>query len=355
MASTTKRALISGITGQDGSYLTELLLEKGYEVHGIVRRSSSFNTGRIDHLYEDPHVDSARIKLHYGDLTDSTNLTSIITQVRPDELYNLGAQSHVKVSFEMPEYTASVDGLGALRLLDALRSAGLADSCRFYQASTSELFGNAPDKFQSEKTPFHPRSPYAVAKQFAFYSVVNYREAYGMHASNGILFNHESPRRGPTFVTRKVTRHVARVSMNLNKTPLFLGNLNAMRDWGHARDFVHAMWLIMQQPTPGDYVVATGETHSVRELVEVAFAEIGTQIEWRGTGVDEVGVDKANGAVLVRVDPKYFRPSEVDCLLGDATHARTVLGWKPATTFRALVKEMVAHDQELVRKGDTFS
>eukprot|EP00727_Mastigamoeba_balamuthi_P008209 m51a1_g4009 putative gdp-mannose -dehydratase (353) ;mRNA; f:553172-554644 len=344
-----KVALVSGITGQDGSYLTELLLSKGYMVHGIIRRSSSFNTGRIDHLYGDP-----RLKLHYGDMTDSTNLVMILTEVKPTEIYHLAAQSHVKVSFELPEYTANVDGLGTLRFLDAIKTAGLAATCRFYQASTSELYGLVREVPQSETTPFYPRSPYAVAKQFAYWSVVNYREAYGLHASNGILFNHESPRRGPTFVTRKITRHVARVASG-SDVVLSLGNLNAKRDWGHARDYVRAMWLILQQEHPDDYVIATGETRSVREFVEKAFAHIGVEIKWEGEGVDEKGLNAKTGKVMVRVDPKYFRPTEVDLLLGNPSKARRVLNWAPTTSFEDLVKDMVQHDIELARKGDIFS
>ncbi|KAH3757642.1 GDP-mannose 4 [Pelomyxa schiedti] len=353
-----KIALITGITGQDGSYLTEFLLEKGYEVHGIIRRSSSFNTARLEHLYMDPHTmdDSCpKMKLHYGDLTDSSNLMTLVNEIKPDEVYNLAAQSHVKVSFEMPEYTANVDAVGVMRLLDAIRSAGLSETCRFYQASTSELFGKVHETPQKETTPFYPRSPYAIAKQFGFWSVVNYREAYHMHVSNGILFNHESPRRGPTFVTRKVTRHVARVALNKNKgMPLYLGNLNAKRDWGHARDFVEAMWMMLQQSEPSDYVIATGETHSVRELVEEAFKCIDITVHWEGEGVNEKGVS-STGQILVHVDPKYFRPTEVELLLGDASKAKKVLGWEPRTTFKELVKEMVSHDLALLKSGDQFS
>jgi GDPmannose 4,6-dehydratase len=351
-SSERKVALISGITGQDGSYLTEFLLKKGYYVHGIIRRSSSFNTGRLSHLYEDPHSGHARMILHYGDLTDSTNLMSIISQVNPTEIYNLGAQSHVKVSFDMSEYTADVDGLGTLRLLDAIRSCGLTNKVRFYQASTSELYGKVQEVPQTEKTPFYPRSPYAVAKQFAFWIVVNYREAYNMHASNGILFNHESPRRGPTFVTRKITRFVARIYHGKDEV-LFLGNMNAKRDWGHTADYVRAMWIMLQQDKPDDFVIATGETHSVREFVEKAFGVIGVRIRWEGEGLNEVGIHAENGKVLVRVDPRYFRPTEVDLLLGNPNKAKTVLGWQTSITFEQLVKEMVEKDIELFAKGDT--
>jgi GDPmannose 4,6-dehydratase len=339
-----KSALITGITGQDGSYLAELLLEKGYVVHGIIRRSSSFNTGRLEHLYEDRHTGKARLFLHYGDLTDSTNLVHIINKTKPDEVYNLGAQSHVAVSFEMSEYTADVDGLGTLRLLDAIRTAGLTKKVRFYQASTSELYGKVVETPQSEKTPFYPRSPYAVAKQFAYWIVVNYREAYDIFAVNGILFNHESPRRGPTFVTRKVTRGVARIHMGLQEC-LFLGNLESKRDWGHAKDYVHAMWMMLQAPNPVDYVVSTGETRSVREFVEKAFSIVGIKITWRGKGLDEVGVDQ-KGRVLVRIDQKYFRPTEVDLLLGDCSKIKRELGWTCHVKFDDLVKEMVEADIE---------
>jgi len=344
-----KVALITGITGQDGSYLAELLLAKGYTVHGIIRRSSSFNTGRIEHMYADPHTHTARLFLHYGDMSDSTNLVHIIGKVRPNELYNLAAQSHVKVSFEMAEYTADVDGLGTLRLLDAIRTCGLTKTVRFYQASTSELYGWVREPRQSETTPFYPRSPYAVAKQFGYWIVVNYREAYGMHASNGILFNHESPRRGPTFVTRKTTRAVARIHLGLQDC-LFLGNLDAQRDWGHAKDYVEGMWRMMQAEKPDDFVLATGETHSIRELVERAFAVVGLEIKWEGKAVEEVGKDQ-KGVVRVRVDPKYFRPTEVDLLLGEPAKAKRVLGWTATTPFPELVKEMVDADVELARKG----
>lgn len=349
-----KVALVTGITGQDGSYLTEFLLKKGYHVHGIIRRSSSFNTGRLEHLYQDQHSGHARMILHYGDLTDSTNLMHIISQVNPTEIYNLGAQSHVKVSFDMAEYTADVDGLGTLRLLDAIRSCGLTNKVKFYQASTSELYGLVRETPQSETTPFYPRSPYAVAKQFAYWILVNYREAYDMHASNGILFNHESPRRGPTFVTRKITRFVARIATGKDET-LYLGNINAKRDWGHTRDYVEAMWLILQQDKPSDYVIATGETHSVREFVEKAFAVINIKIEWSGSGLDEIGKDANTGKVYIRVDPRYFRPTEVDLLLGDPSKAKRELGWSPATPFVDLVKEMVEKDIEYAKKGDLVS
>eukprot|EP01083_Nonionella_stella_P076130 207287_1 len=341
-------ALITGITGQDGSYLAELLLEKGYEVHGIIRRSSSFNTGRINHLYHDQHVKGVKFKLHYGDLTDSTNLVGIMNRVKPTEVYNLGAQSHVKVSFEMSEYTANVDGLGTLRLLDAIRTAGLEKSVRFYQASTSELYGKVVETPQTELTPFYPRSPYAVAKLFAYWSVVNYREAYGMHANNGILFNHESPRRGPTFVTRKITRAVAAIKSKKSEC-IYLGNLSAKRDWGHAKDYVKMMWLMLQQEKPDDFVIATGETHSVREFVEKAFACIDLRISWEGEGVNETGVDD-NGVVRVRVDERYFRPTEVDLLLGSPVKAKEKLGWKTSVTFDELVQEMVACDIQEVGK-----
>jgi len=338
-----KAALISGITGQDGSYLAELLLSKGYVVHGIIRRSSSFNTGRIEHLYKDKH-DADRLFLHYGDLTDSSNLCHIISKTRPDEIYNLGAQSHVKVSFEMSEYTAEVDGLGTLRLLNAIRTCGLEKTCKFYQASTSELYGLVQEVPQRETTPFYPRSPYAVAKQFAYWIIINYREAYGMFVTNGILFNHESPRRGPTFVTRKITRAVAKIVNGLQKT-LFLGNLDSLRDWGHARDYVEGMWLILQQEKPADYVLATGEMHSVREFVVEAFKFVDITIEWRGEGVEEVGVDACNPSnVLVKIDPQYFRPTEVEQLLGDPTKAKTELGWECKVKFHELVADMMRAD-----------
>jgi len=346
-------ALITGITGQDGSYLAEFLLKKGYIVHGIIRRSSSFNTGRIEYLYEDPHVTRRHLVLHYGDLTDSTNLTSILSKVQPDEIYNLAAQSHVKVSFDMAEYTADVDALGCLRLLDAILSTGLTKRVKFYQASTSELYGGIYREPQNEKTPFYPRSPYAVAKQFAYWTVVNYREAYGIHASNGILFNHESPRRGPTFVTRKITRAVARIKAGKEKQ-LFLGNLNAKRDWGHARDYVRGMWMMLQQEKPDDFVLATGETHTVREFVEKAFAVVGINIKWQGEGVDEVGINTATGETIVKIDPRYFRPTEVEFLLGDPTKAKRALGWELEISFEQLVKEMVEKDIEFFAKGKEY-
>jgi GDPmannose 4,6-dehydratase len=341
--SSGKVALIAGVTGQDGAYLAELLLAKGYEVHAVKRRSSSFNTGRIDHLIHDTHEQGAPFLLHYGDVTDATNIIRIVQQTQPTEIYNLAAQSHVQVSFETPEYTANADGLGTLRLLEAIRILGLEGTTRFYQASTSELFGKAKEVPQRETTPFYPRSPYAAAKLYAHWITVNYREAYGMHASNGILFNHESPIRGETFVTRKITRAVASIEHGLQQK-LFLGNLDAVRDWGHARDFVEGIWLIVQQDKPDDYVLATGEAHSVREFVEKSFAYVGRTIVWRGTGVEEQGIDKATGAALVAVDPRYFRATEVDTLLGDSSKARAKLGWSPRTTFDDLVVEMVKAD-----------
>lgn len=348
-----KVALVTGITGQDGSYLAELLLDKGYDVHGIVRRSSSFNTARIDHIYRDRHESGVKLFLHYGDLCDATNLITIIANVKPTEIYNLGAMSHVKVSFDMPEYTADCDGVGVLRMLDAIRAAGLQDSVRFYQASTSELYGKVQEVPQSETTPFYPRSPYAVAKQYAFWILVNYREAYGMHVSNGILFNHESPRRGQTFVTRKITTSVARIFEKKDKC-LFLGNIDAKRDWGHARDYVEGMWRMLQQEEPDDYVLATGETHTVREFVEKAFKVVNMDIKWmgkRGT-VDEIGVDAADeSVVLVRIDPRYFRPTEVELLLGNPAKAKKILGWVHKTPFDELVKEMVDADLVMVRGG----
>ena len=342
-----KRALITGVTGQDGAYLTRLLLAKGYEVHGVKRRSSSFNTGRIDDLYEDPHQHDVRLHLHYGDMTDTTNLIRLIQETEPDEIYNLAAQSHVLVSFETAEYTGNADGLGALRLLEALRILKVADKVRYYQASTSELYGLVHETPQRETTPFYPRSPYAVAKLYAYWITVNYREAYGIHASNGILFNHESPLRGETFVTRKITRAVAAIEKGL-QTTLFLGNLDAKRDWGHARDYVEGMWRIVQQAESDDYVLATGETHSVREFVELAFSELGRTVEWSGSDVDEIGRDARTGAVLVRIDPRYFRPTEVDLLLGDPSKAHEKLGWRHTTTFAELVREMVAADLALI-------
>jgi GDPmannose 4,6-dehydratase len=346
----SKVALITGVTGQDGAYLAELLLSKGYQVHGVKRRSSSFNTGRIDHLYQDPHEPDLRMRLHYGDMSDSTNLIRLVQETQPDEIYNLAAQSHVQVSFETPEYTANADALGTLRLLEAIRILGLEKTTRFYQASTSELFGKVQETPQKETTPFYPRSPYGVAKLYGYWITVNYREAYGMHASNGILFNHESPLRGETFVTRKITRAVADIHHGRTQT-LFLGNLDAKRDWGHARDYVDGMWRILQQDCPDDYVLATGETHSVRSFVELAFAHVGRTIEWRGQGVDEQGLDAKTGAVLVRVDPRYFRPTEVDLLLGDPTKARQVLGWQARTTLAELVREMMEADLKAQPSG----
>ncbi len=339
----SKRALITGATGQDGAYLAEFLLGKGYEVHGVKRRSSSFNTERVDHLYKDPHEGDTSFYLHFGDLTDATNLIRLVQEIRPDEIYNLAAQSHVQVSFETAEYTANADALGTLRLLEAMRILGLEKSARFYQASTSELYGKARETPQTETTPFYPRSPYAAAKLYAYWITVNYREAYGMHASNGILFNHESPIRGETFVTRKITRAVAAIHHG-RQDCLYLGNLDARRDWGHARDYVEGMWLMMQQDTPDDYVLATGESHTVREFVEGAFSRIGRKIKWRGTGVEEEGLDAASGGVLIRVDPRYFRPTEVDVLQGDASKAERVLGWMPRTGFNDLIAEMVEAD-----------
>jgi len=338
-----KTALITGVTGQDGAYLAELLLEKGYCVHGIKRRSSLFNTDRIDHLYQDPHESERRFILHHGDLTDSSSLIRIIQQVQPDEIYNLAAQSHVAVSFEEPEYTANSDALGTLRLLEAIRILGLEKKTRFYQASTSELFGKVQEIPQTETTPFYPRSPYAVAKLYAYWITVNYREAYGIYACNGILFNHESPIRGETFVTRKITRALARIKLGLQDR-LYLGNLDAKRDWGHARDYVVMQWLMLQQQEPEDYVIATGEQHSVRDFVTVAAAEIGIQVRWEGTGVEEQGYDAATGHCIVSVDPRYFRPTEVETLLGDATKARDKLGWEPKISFAALVREMMRED-----------
>lgn len=338
-----KVALISGITGQDGSYLTELLLEKGYKVHGIIRRSSSFNTGRLHHLYEDQHEHPNKFKLHYGDLSDSTNLVYIIAQVQPTEVYNLGAQSHVKVSFEMAEYTGDVDGLGTLRLLDAIRTCGLEKHIKFYQASTSELYGKVVETPQSETTPFYPRSPYGCAKLYAYWIVVNYREAYGMYACNGILFNHESPRRGRTFVTRKITRAAAEISLG-KQSCLYLGNIDARRDWGHARDYVEGMWMMLQQPTPEDFVLATGETHPVREFVNKSFEAVGITLRWEGSGIEEQGIDVKTGKAVVKVDPKYFRPAEVDLLLGNPAKAERLLGWKRRVDFDSLVQEMVEAD-----------
>ena len=346
-ASSGKIALIAGATGQDGAYLAEFLLSKGYVVHGVKRRSSSFNTERIDHLIHDPHEEGVAFHLHYGDVTDATNIIRIVQETQPDEIYNLAAQSHVQVSFETPEYTANADGLGALRLLEAIRILGRESKTRFYQSSTSELFGKARETPQKETTPFYPRSPYAAAKLYAHWITVNYREAYGMHASAGILFNHESPIRGETFVTRKITRAVASIAHGLQQK-LFLGNLDARRDWGHARDFVEGMWLMLQQDEPDDYVLATGESHSVREFVDKAFAHIGRSIVWQGSGAEEKGIDKSTGKVLVEVDPRYFRPTEVDALLGDASKAHAKLGWRHKTSFDTLVADMVQADMAKV-------
>jgi GDPmannose 4,6-dehydratase len=342
-----KVALITGITGQDGAYLADLLLGKSYIVHGIKRRSSSFNTARIDHIYQDPHTADSHFQIHYGDMTDSTNLIRIVQAVQPDEIYNLAAQSHVQVSFETPEYTANADALGALRILEAIRILGLAEKTRFYQASTSELYGKARETPQTETTPFYPRSPYGVAKLYAYWITVNYREAYGMHASNGILFNHESPIRGETFVTRKITRAVAGIHLGVQDR-LYIGNLDSKRDWGHARDYVEGMWRIVQRDTPDDYVLATGETHSVREFIELAFLKVGRKIEWQGKGVDEVGIDSASGDVLIKIDSRYFRPTEVDLLLGDASKAHRVLGWKHTVAFPELVSDMLNSDLKAV-------
>ena len=344
-----KRALVTGITGQDGAYLAELLLAKGYEVHGIKRRASLFNTDRIDHLYTDPHAPDPRMFLHYGDLTDATNLIRIVQDVQPDEIYNLAAQSHVAVSFETAEYTANADALGTLRLLEAVRICGLTKKTRFYQASSSEMFGKVRETPQRETTPFYPRSPYAAAKVYAYWITVNYREAYGIYACNGILFNHESPIRGETFVTRKITRGLARIKAGLDDC-LYLGNLNALRDWGHARDHVRAQWLMLQQKAPTDYVIATGQQHSVRAFVELAAAKLGFTLKWRGAGVEEKGLDAATGRSLVRIDPRYFRPTEVDTLLGDATKARKELGWTPEISFEALVAEMIEADLALAER-----
>jgi GDPmannose 4,6-dehydratase len=346
-----KVALITGVTGQDGAYLAQFLLGKGYAVHGVKRRSSSLNTQRIDHLYHDPHEREVKFRLHYGDVTDSTNLIRLIQEVQPNEIYNLAAQSHVQVSFETPEYTANADALGPLRLLEAIRILGLGDRLRFYQASTSELFGKAQEVPQRETTPFYPRSPYGVAKLYGYWITVNYREAYGFHASNGILFNHESPIRGETFVTRKITRAVAAIHLGLQEQ-LFLGNLDAKRDWGHAREYVKGMWLMLQQPEPDDYVLASGEAHSVRDFVEEAFRHVGREIQWQGAGAEEKGLDAKSGDVLVQVDPRYFRPSEVDLLIGDPTKAREKLGWHHSVSFSALVQEMVEADLETV-KGES--
>ena len=350
MTSTQKVAMVTGITGQDGAYLAELLLSKGYTVHGVKRRSSSFNTGRVDHLYDDPHVTDPRFILHYGDMTDSTNLIRIVHEVQPDEIYNLAAQSHVQVSFETAEYTANADGIGTVRLLEAIRLLGLDKKSRFYQASTSELYGKVQAVPQNETTPFYPRSPYAAAKLYAYWIVVNYREAYGLHASNGILFNHESPLRGETFITRKVTRAVAAIHLGL-QDKLYIGNLDAQRDWGHAREFVYGMWLMLQQDQPDDYVLATGVTTAVRTFVEKAFRKVGIDIEWRGSNVEERGIDAANGRVLVEVDPRYFRPTEVDLLLGDSTKAREKLGWVHTTSLDDLLTEMVREDLKVMARN----
>lgn len=344
-----KKALITGITGQDGAYLAELLLEKGYEVHGMKRRSSSFNTGRIDHLYQDVHDKNAKFKLHYGDLTDSTNLIRLIQEIQPDEIYNLAAQSHVKVSFDCPEYTANADGLGTLRILEAIRILGLETKTKFYQASTSELYGLVQETPQKETTPFYPRSPYACAKLYAYWITVNYREGYGIYASNGILFNHESPRRGETFVTRKITRAAVRIKLGLEEK-LYLGNLSSKRDWGHAKDYVEGMWRILQQDSPKDYVLATGVTTTIRDFCLMAFKEAGIELEFVGEGVDERGIDKNTGKVLVEVDPRYFRPTEVDLLLGDSSKARRELGWTPKYDLPALIKEMVRKDMKEAQK-----
>ena len=344
-----KKALITGITGQDGSYLAEFLLEKGYEVHGIKRRASSFNTARVDHLYRDPHEQDVRFFMHYGDLTDSANLIRIIQETQPDEIYNLAAQSHVKVSFETPEYTANTDGLGTLRILEAIRILHLEEKTRFYQASTSELFGKVQEIPQKETTPFYPRSPYGVAKLYAYWITVNYREAYGIYACNGILFNHESPVRGETFVTRKVTRALARIKIGLQDT-LYVGNLNARRDWGHARDFVKMQWLMLQQDVPEDYVIATGIQYSIKELIEIAARQLNISVRWEGEGADQKGIEEKTGQVVVAVDPEYFRPTEVNELLGDASKARDKLGWEPEITFEEMIAEMIEADMEEAQK-----
>ena len=344
-----KTAFITGVTGQDGAYLSEFLLGKGYHVHGLKRRASSFNTDRVDHLYQDPHEKDVNFTLHYGDLTDSTNLIRIIQEVQPDEIYNLAAQSHVAVSFETPEYTANSDALGTLRILEAIRILGLEKKTKFYQASTSELFGKVQEIPQTEKTPFYPRSPYAVAKLYSYWIAVNYREAYGMHTCNGIPFNHESPVRGETFVTRKITRALARIKLGLQDA-MFLGNMSAKRDWGHAKDYVKMQWLMLQQETPEDFVIATGVQHSVREFVEIAAAELGMEMEWQGEGLDEIGIEKNSGNVIVRVDKRYFRPTEVETLLGDPTNAKEKLGWVPEIKFEQLVKEMVVEDMNIAKR-----
>jgi GDPmannose 4,6-dehydratase len=344
-----KTALITGITGQDGAYLAEFLLEKGYMVHGIKRRASLFNTDRVDHLYQDPHEEDVRFRLHHGDLTDATNLIRIVQEVEPDEIYNLAAQSHVAVSFETPEYTANSDALGTLRLLEAIRILGLEGKTRFYQASTSELFGKVQEIPQTEKTPFYPRSPYAVAKLYSYWITVNYREAYKMYCCNGILFNHESPIRGETFVTRKITRALARIKLGLQDA-LFLGNLNSLRDWGHAKDYVRMQWLMLQQEQPEDFVIATGRQHSVREFVEIAAEELGMSIVWHGSGLDEVGIERKGGKTIVRVDPRYFRPTEVETLLGDPSKAKEKLGWEPKISFEDMVREMIVEDLKLAER-----
>jgi GDPmannose 4,6-dehydratase len=346
-----KKALITGITGQDGAYLAQFLLAKGYQVHGIKRRSSLFNTERIDHLYQDPHVEDRQLILHYGDLTDASNLIRVLQQVQPDEVYNLAAQSHVQVSFESPEYTADVDALGTLRLLEGIRLLGLEKKTRFYQASTSELYGKVAEVPQSETTPFYPRSPYACAKLYAYWITVNYREAYNLFACNGILFNHESPIRGETFVTRKITRGLARIYLGLQER-LYIGNLNALRDWGHAKDYVEMQWLMLQQDAPEDFVIATGEQHSVKEFIELTAKELGISIQWKGEDLAEKGINRANGKTIVSVDPMYFRPTEVDTLLGDPTKAQKTLGWEPKTTFEQLVKDMVQADLEAAKRDD---
>jgi GDPmannose 4,6-dehydratase len=354
MTESRKRALVTGVTGQDGAYLVELLLQKGYEVHGIKRRASSFNTERIDHLYQDPQDEQRRFILHYGDLTDATNLIRIVQSVVPDEIYNLGAQSHVAVSFDTPEYTANADALGTLRLLEAVRLLGLTGRTRVYQAATSEMFGKVQETPQRETTPFYPRSPYGAAKVYAYWITVNYREAYGMYACNGILFNHESPLRGETFVTRKITRGLSRVSFGLQNC-IFLGNLDARRDWGHAEDYVRAQWLMLQQPHPEDFVIATGEQHSVREFVELAAREAGMRIAWHGAGQEERGIDAKSGRTVVRIDPRYFRPAEVDTLLGDPSKARKQLGWEPKVAFDALVREMMRADLRLAERDNLMT
>ncbi len=347
-----KKALITGITGQDGSYLAELLLEKGYEVHGIVRRSSSINSARIDHIFQDPHEKNIRLHLHYGDLTDSSNLSRLIEKIAPDEIYNLGAQSHVRVSFDMPEFTGNVDALGATRLLEAIRDTRI--KTRIYQASSSEMFGKVQEIPQKESTPFYPRSPYGVAKVYAYWMTVNYRESYNLYACNGILFNHESPRRGETFVTRKITRGLSRIKLGIEEK-LYLGNLEAKRDWGYAKDYVEAMWLMLQQPAPEDFVIATGETHSVREFVEEAGRHLGMDIHWEGKGLQETGIDALTGKTIISIDPKYFRPAEVDLLIGDCSKAKQVLGWQPRTIFKELVKIMVEADLTAEKKNqNTF-